>query len=312
MAPHDGEIDRLYQGSLGQFTSARNALAPKAGDRRAFVKGLQKPSTAAWAVNQLYWHRRAAFDRLVDASDRLRATQVEAIRTGQSTLVGEAEAHHDAALRAAFDDARALLQEAGEKPSLQVMTDVRETLQALPSDEFDGRLVRPLKPLGFAALLKMFPAGAIADRPASHAPPARREAAVPAHRDAETTKPAASHGRGNVVDEVAERRQRRAEQERTSAQAEREAAAVRKRRRADLERQLRGAQAAERERAALVTTVRDELARAERELKRSEAALEAQRAVVARLTEKMTSVSQQAHSASDARADVERQLKGIG
>ena len=58
----DDEIDALYRLPLAEFVAARNALARRAGDRAAAVKGLARPATAAWAVNQLYWRRRGVFD----------------------------------------------------------------------------------------------------------------------------------------------------------------------------------------------------------------------------------------------------------
>jgi hypothetical protein len=70
-------IDALYQLPLTEFTPARNALATrlrksgKTGESDE-VRSLVKPSIPAWAVNQVYWKNRAAFDRLLSAGDRLR------------------------------------------------------------------------------------------------------------------------------------------------------------------------------------------------------------------------------------------------
>ena len=59
----DDQIDRLYQIGLEAFIAERNALAKTS--RHAALKSLPKPSVPAWAVNQIYWHERAIFDRLV-------------------------------------------------------------------------------------------------------------------------------------------------------------------------------------------------------------------------------------------------------
>ena len=56
----DDLIDQLYQLPLDEFTAARNALAKSSG--QASLKALEKPTLAAWAVNQLYWHQRATYD----------------------------------------------------------------------------------------------------------------------------------------------------------------------------------------------------------------------------------------------------------
>ena len=49
----EDEIARLYQLPLDEFTSARNALAKRAGSDAAGIRALTKPSVPAWAVNQL-------------------------------------------------------------------------------------------------------------------------------------------------------------------------------------------------------------------------------------------------------------------
>ena len=86
----EDEVDRLYQLPLKEFTPARNALAKQAdGDHAATVRALQKPSVPAWAVNQLYWQKRAVYDELVEAAERLRTTHRSLLAgnsaTGQET-----------------------------------------------------------------------------------------------------------------------------------------------------------------------------------------------------------------------------------
>ena len=77
MASLDDDIDALYGLPLAEFVGARNALAKRAGARGAEVKALPKPNMAAWAVNQLYWHRRAIFDALARASENRRQAVVK-------------------------------------------------------------------------------------------------------------------------------------------------------------------------------------------------------------------------------------------
>ena len=71
---HD-EVDALFKLPLAEFTGARNTLGARLkksgqGDEAARVKALAKPSISAWAVNQLYWHHREAFDQLIDSGER--------------------------------------------------------------------------------------------------------------------------------------------------------------------------------------------------------------------------------------------------
>jgi hypothetical protein len=151
MAKLDDEIDELYKLPLADFTPARNALAKRLGRTDPPVKELEKPNVAAWAVNQLYWHERAVFDALVAAADRLRAEHRKLL-AGKSADIREPEKAHREAIRAASDRIRAILEQGGQAASPATMTAVTETLEALPSAEPAGRLIRPLKPLGFEAL----------------------------------------------------------------------------------------------------------------------------------------------------------------
>ena len=144
------EIDRLYQGPLDAFTDARNALAKSA--RRADVKTLPKPSLPAWAVNQLYWHHRPVVDRLVAAADALRQ-QHQRTLAGESAEIHEAEQAHREALRDAAATARDVLTQGGHAITPATLDAIRDTLQALPSPEANGRLVRPLTPKGLEALV---------------------------------------------------------------------------------------------------------------------------------------------------------------
>ena len=67
-------IDRLYSLPLTEFTAARNALARShTGAAAAGIRRLPKPTTVAWAVNQLYWRERRSYDALIRASERVRA-----------------------------------------------------------------------------------------------------------------------------------------------------------------------------------------------------------------------------------------------
>ena len=151
---HDDEIDALYRGPLGGFTAARNALAKARGGDGADIRALEKPSAAAWAVNQLYWQRRAVYDEVIRAAQEMRDAHARVISGRSGDVDGTETAHRDA-MRAATDVLRELLQAAGERPSAATFDAIAETLQALPSEHPPGRLTRALKPLGFGALLAL-------------------------------------------------------------------------------------------------------------------------------------------------------------
>ncbi len=145
----DADVDRLYQLPLDQFTGARNALAKEL--KRPAIKDLEKPSIAAWAVNQLYWKERSSYNQLTQAGERLRAEHRKLL-TGKSADIRAAEQGHREALRTAVDKIKRLLNDSGHAATEATLTAVQETLEALPSDDRPGRLVKPRKPMGFEAL----------------------------------------------------------------------------------------------------------------------------------------------------------------
>lgn len=164
----DREIDKLYQLPLSEFTSARNALAKEAGPAGADIRSLQKPPVAAWAVNQVYWQRRPAYDALVEASTALRAAHT-AVLAGKRADLRAVSKQHEEALEEALKAALALMKNAGHPVTDATRHTIATTLRGLPAEEPPGRLARVLQPGGFEML---------AGIPMRAAPPAR-----PAARD---------------------------------------------------------------------------------------------------------------------------------
>jgi hypothetical protein len=215
----DDEIDALYRGPLDAFTDGRNALAKAA--KRPDVKALAKPSLPAWAVNQLYWHQRPVLDRLLAASTAVRA-QHQRMLAGEPADVRTAEQTHREALREAVTAAKDVLSAAHQAATPATLESIRETLQALPSPEANGRLVRPLSPQGLEALAGLV----LAARPGPIAMPL--PVPVPKLPAASTTTAAsAKTPAASARDEVA--RERAAAKARAEAEkAAREKAARRK------------------------------------------------------------------------------------
>jgi hypothetical protein len=151
--PSDQDIEGLYQLPLAEFTPARNALAKESG--KAGIRHLEKPSVPAWAVNQLYWRERKAYDKLVRASERVRAGHAQRMK-GRKIDLPLLEQQHGAAVKDASARVRDILARAGDAATPATMKAVIDTLQALPGGE-PGRLTRALAPIGFdafGALLK--------------------------------------------------------------------------------------------------------------------------------------------------------------
>ena len=188
VTPLDEGIDRLYRLPLDEFVSARNDLARQfRGEEGKAVRALAKPNLAAWALNQLYWSARPAFDQLVTAAARLREAQATGLQGKGADLRGAGTAHRDALL-AAVREAAGILERAGHDAGPDTLRSLTAALEALPWEERAGRLVRPPEPAGFAVFAGMaLPKAPAPDTPAPDAP-ARVEGA-PAPRG-ETARPA--------------------------------------------------------------------------------------------------------------------------
>ena len=180
MSSIESSIDRLYQGPLAEFVSARTALArilaktPGGSDDAKRVKALQKPAAAAWAVNQVYWHARPFYDRLIKSGAALRTAQISALGGRAADLRGAAEVHRKA-LAAAVKEAQGLASSAGVNPNPDSLTQTLEALSlATKAGEAPGRLTQPVQPAGFEALAGI----AVRDAPpaALHAVSTRRQA----------------------------------------------------------------------------------------------------------------------------------------
>lgn len=153
MPPLDRLIDDLYRGPLKEFVAARAALAKTlAGAEAKRVKGLPKPTVVPWAVNQLYWHARPVYDRLVSSGEKLRTAQIDALK-GRPADVRRATEAHRKAMTDAVTEALRLASGAGTHPGADELTKTLEAVSlARNLPEPPGRLTKPLRPAGFEAL----------------------------------------------------------------------------------------------------------------------------------------------------------------
>ena len=168
------DVDALYKLPLADFTASRNALAgrlKKAGraedaDR---VKALGKPSSAAWAVNQLFWRQRDQFDRLIATGDRLRKAQASKLAGGSGDIRGALDELRET-LSSLTRTAAELLREAGSNITPDLMRRVTSTLEALasigivPGGPQPGRLADEVDPPGFETLAALVPSSERAER----------------------------------------------------------------------------------------------------------------------------------------------------
>jgi hypothetical protein len=252
----DEDIDRLYQLPLDQFTTARNALAKQAGADGAQIRDLEKPSVAAWAVNQLYWHRRPAYDALMQAAEALRAAH-KAVLGGRAADLREAGQAHEKQIDQATKATLAALADQGQPVTDATKQAIVTSLRALPVEGPPGRLTRPLQPGGFEMLqgLSLAPGAAVKSR----------TTAVPQHA-ATTAKTKTGKAPVKPVNTKALLRAREAAA--SAARVFREAEHTAKRVEFDLARAAREADKAAKE----LTAARATLERAQHDVEEAEAA----------------------------------------
>jgi hypothetical protein len=165
----DDDLDALFTLPLAEFTAARNALASqlKRGGRSNeadFVKTLAKPSTSAWAVNQLYWRHRDAFDRLIDSGEQFRQAQSSSGARKVADMRAALDARRES-LSELSELASDLLREAGHNPTQEFTRRIATTLEAMSAyaSQADGprpgRLTQDVDPPGFESLASFVPSG---------------------------------------------------------------------------------------------------------------------------------------------------------
>jgi hypothetical protein len=217
--------DELYALPPAEFTSARDERAKalrKDGDREAAneVKGLRKPTVAAWALNQLARQRREDVETLLAAGEDLRAAQEELLGGGERSAFQEAAARERELVAKLSADGAALAREAGERAA-GLQEKLAATLHGAALDEETaeelraGRLLREREAVGgFGELGSGL-------RPARGRRPPKPAAAEPSRakpaRKASRSKPAANAAakdaerqRAGAAAKDAERRQRAA------------------------------------------------------------------------------------------------------
>jgi hypothetical protein len=149
----DSRIDDLYRLPPDEFVAARTALAKTlTGDDAKRVKALQKPTVVPWSVNQVYWHARDVYDRVLKAGEKLRDAQLTALKGRASDVRGATTAHREA-VAAAVKAASRLATDAGARPDPEPLARMFEALSLQKTtSEQHGRFTKPLQPQGFEAL----------------------------------------------------------------------------------------------------------------------------------------------------------------
>jgi hypothetical protein len=149
----ESRIDDLYKLPPDEFVPARTALAKSLiGEEAKRVKALTKPTIVPWSVNQVYWHARDVYTRVLKTGEKFRDAQLTALNGRTSDVRGATTAHRQA-IAEAVKTARGLASEAGSQPDPDLLARMFEalSLQKTPPEPH-GRFTKPLQPQGFEAL----------------------------------------------------------------------------------------------------------------------------------------------------------------
>ncbi len=146
---YEDALSELYQAPHDAFVTERARLSSELktqGDKTgaARLAKLRRPPLSAWAVNQLWWQAREAFDELFATAERVRAGDLAA------------GAAHRKAVAGLTGRADSLLEAAGHPATEATLRKVTATLSALAATgSFDpdppGALTADRDPPGFGA-----------------------------------------------------------------------------------------------------------------------------------------------------------------
>jgi hypothetical protein len=296
------DTDALFQLPPAEFTAARNALAAKLrksgkSAEAERVKTLAKPSISAWAVNQLFWKHRKAWDRLIASGEKFKQAQVAQFAGKSADLRGPLDARREA-LAELTTIASSVLRDAGNSATPDVMRRVTTTLEALatygshPDAPPAGRLSDDVDPPGFEALAALIPQVGRGKK-AAHEPPTRVIPFQQKKRD-----PRVATGRGSTEEDV----RRRDEARKAEVAAAREALA-------EAERRLREARGAAEDAQAALKKVATRAKETEREKAELEKQFEKVSAEFEAARREARKVASDAEDAAQAVADAERAVE---
>jgi len=153
----DKQIDALYELPPNEFTAERTALAKTlTGDQARQVRARKKPTAVPWAVNQLYWKARPAYDAAMKAGHALRAAQIATLKGKKADVRAATEAHRKA-IAGAVHRAVQLASDAGVNPNTDQLARMFEALSLAATPPDAGRFTDIVAPSGFDALTGVTP-----------------------------------------------------------------------------------------------------------------------------------------------------------
>ena len=177
-------VDRLYRLPPDEFVAARDELARQlrtSGERgqAADVKGLRRPSVAAWALNQVARQRPDDIEALVEIADELRRAQEQALTGGDADDLRKVSRRRRELVSQLTETATTVLARTGRDARVQVpgITAILDAAVANPgvADALrSGRLVAEPEPGDLDAFGFLAVAGSndvdLRDEPTTDAP----------------------------------------------------------------------------------------------------------------------------------------------
>ena len=215
--------DELYGLAPGEFTEARDALvkrlrADKERELANQVKGLRRPTVAAWALNQLVRNRRKDVEALLAAGEELREAQEQLVGGGDRSAFQRAAAKERELVAKLARDAASLAAEAGVGSSQGLEEKLISTLHAAALDEETaaelgaGRVLRERQAVaGFGGGFDVAPA------PSKPAPKRAKQAKPPKEDAAKKERAAAAEAKAREELSAARLEERKAGRERDTA-----------------------------------------------------------------------------------------------
>jgi hypothetical protein len=219
----DAALDELYGADPAEFVAVRKQLSASlraAGDKDGAKQllGARRPSTSAWALNQVARREPQLVETLLDASRALYAAQTRG--SNKPVVLRDAIRAHREAVDATADTALAVL---GSRANDKFRSEIVSTLRAVSTDEETeaqlrtGRVVREASASGFpdSTGLTLVP-----DLPASKAAPKGKQT----RKTGEPSKPVENQRQATDAAHTAARAEREREEQRRAALALKEAA----------------------------------------------------------------------------------------
>ena len=215
--------DELYGLAPGEFTEARDALvkrlrADKERELANQVKGLRRPTVAAWALNQLVRNRRKDVEALLAAGEELREAQEQLVGGGDRSAFQRAAAKERELVAKLARDAASLAAEAGVGSSQGLEEKLISTLHAAALDEETaaelgaGRVLRERQAVaGFGGGFDVAPA------PSKPVPKRAKQAKPPKEDAAKKERAAAAEAKAREELSAARLEERKAGRERDTA-----------------------------------------------------------------------------------------------